>query len=69
MNKIVNGVNELTSALAGRSIRCVREMLAQALNIDPASRPVVDGGAVDEEHRLADGETLEFVKAAGEKGC
>ena len=43
-------------------------MLAQALNIAPAAKAVVDGANVGEDYELGDGESLEFVKAAGEKG-
>ena len=69
MNKIVSGVNTLDAGLAGKSVADVRNMLSQPLNIDPASKPVVDGETVCEDYVLADGDELEFVKASGEKGC
>ncbi len=68
MNQITNGVNELNSDLAGRTVGQVRSMLSQVLNIDPAAVPMVDGEQVGEEYVLADGDDLEFVKAAGTKG-
>ncbi len=68
MNKIINGVNELSSNLTGRTAGEVRAMLAQALNIDPTAAAMVAGGKVGEDYVLADGDELEFVKSAGEKG-
>lgn len=63
-----NGVNTLSADLAGRTVADVRGMLAQALNIDPQATSVVNGSAVDASYELADGDELEFVKAAGTKG-
>ena len=68
MSRIINGVNELSAPLGGKTVADVRAMLAQALNIDPAAKAVVDGANVGEDYELGDGESLEFVKAAGEKG-
>lgn len=65
---IINGVNTLSAGLSGHSVAEVRAMLAQALNIDPASKAVVGGEDVGESHVLSDGEELEFVKASGTKG-
>ncbi len=45
-----------------------REKLEQALNIDPQATIQVNGKAVDDSHRLAEGERLEFVKEARHKG-
>lgn len=69
MNKIISGVNTLDAGLAGKSVADVRSMLNQPLNIDPASKPVVNGETVSEDYVLEDGDELEFVKASGEKGC
>ena len=66
--KIINGVNELTASLAGQTVTNIRAMLAQALNIDPAARPLVNGEAATEGYTLQDDDELEFVKASGEKG-
>lgn len=69
MNKVISGVNQLEAGLAGQSVATVRNMLSQPLNIDVASKPVVNGESVDEAYCLEDGDELEFVKASGEKGC
>lgn len=66
--RIINGVNELNADLAGQTVSNVRAMLAQALNIDPAAKPLVNGEAVAEGYTLQDDDELEFVKASGEKG-
>ncbi|MDP2709490.1 MAG: MoaD/ThiS family protein [bacterium] len=66
--KIINGVNQLSAELAGRTVNEVRGMLTQALNISPEANPVVNGSAVDANYALADGDELEFVKASGTKG-
>ena len=67
--QIVNGVNTLSAALSGRTVADVRAMLAQALNIDPASKAMVGGEEVADDYQLVDGDELEFVKASGTKGC
>lgn len=65
---IINGVNTITASLAGKTVAEVRAMLAQALNIDPASVAMVDGVAVEGAHILGDGQEVEFVKPSGTKG-
>ena len=67
-NTVINGVNTLNAALAGKTVAAVRGMLAQALNIDPAATAVVDGSNVEEDFLLVDGNELELVKASGTKG-
>lgn len=69
MNKVISGVNNLDANLVGRSVSEIRNMLSQPLNIDAASKPVVNGETVNEDYVLEDGDELEFVKASGEKGC
>lgn len=68
MVKVINGVNEISAPLEGRTIREVGQMLAQPLNIDPSAQPTVNGTVVGCDHQLADGDELEFVKPAGTKG-
>jgi hypothetical protein len=66
---IINGVNELSADLAGKSVNEIRGMLEQALNIDPSATPVVDGNQVPGDYVLKNGDVLEFVKPSGTKGC
>lgn len=68
MNKVICGVNQLDANLAGKTVAQVRDMLSQALNIDPEATPMIDGEEVSEDTTLTEGEELEFVKASGEKG-
>ena len=68
MVKVISGVNQLEAGLTGISVATVRQMLSQPLNIDAASKPVVNGETVNEDYVLCDGDELEFVKASGEKG-
>jgi len=69
MVKVINGVNELSAELAGKTVNNVRGMLAQALNIDPAAVANINGQAQPDCNTvLSDGDELEFVKASGTKG-
>lgn len=43
-------------------------MLRAPFNIAPAVNALVNGTAVDGEHRLTRGDVLEFARPAGEKG-
>jgi len=68
MVKIMNGVNEISAALEGRTVAEARAMLAQALNIGTDAVPMVAGSQVEETYELVDGDELEFVKPSGTKG-
>jgi len=56
-------------ALAGMTVGAARDLLRRPMNIAPAAATLVDGRRVTAEHRLAAGETLEFVRPGGEKGA
>ncbi len=66
--KVIYGVHSLEVNIAGRTVEEVRNALKQALNIGPRAIAVVDGQEVMESYILQAGETLEFVRMAGEKG-
>ena len=66
--RVICGVHTLEAHVAGRSVEEVRAALSQALNISPAAVAVVDGVEVGARHVLREGEQLEFVRLAGEKG-
>ncbi len=66
--RVICGVHTLEAHVAGRSVEDVRAALGQALNISPAAVAVVDGVEVGAGHVLHEGEQLEFVRLAGEKG-
>ena len=71
MPKITCGVNEIENdRYDGKSIAEVRTELGVILNI-PANAKVLinDVEATDENTELDSDDEVEFVKAAGEKGC
>ncbi len=66
--RVIYGVHSLEARIAGRSVDDVRSALRQALNIAPRAVAVVDGREVLDSYILQAGDTLEFVRLAGEKG-
>lgn len=64
------GVNSLSREdLVGQTPQGVLNELGEALNIPSAGVSVrVDGSPVDMDYQLRDRQTIEFVKAQGEKG-
>jgi hypothetical protein len=54
--------------LAGLTVRDARALLEDRMNIDPDATAIVDGDDADEDCVLAEGQTLTFMKDAGEKG-
>lgn len=54
--------------VVGRTVGQVVSFLAEALNIESSSYPVVNGSAVSNDYVLKPGDVLEFVKTAGNKG-
>ncbi len=67
--RVLYGVHALEAPLIGRSVGEVRAALQQALNISPRAVAVVNGREVGADHLLQEGEQLEFVRLAGEKGA
>jgi hypothetical protein len=66
--KISYGVHHLEVAIAGKSVGEVRQALKEALNIDPRALALINGREVAVSHLLKEGDQLEFVRLAGEKG-
>lgn len=65
---VVHGVFAHTLPLAGMTVRQARAELEERLNIDPEATGYVDAHEVDEDTVLEEGQVLNFVKHAGEKG-
>jgi hypothetical protein len=65
---VIHGIYAHSLPLAGMTVRDARLELEDRMNIDPEALPVVDGREVDEDTVLAEGQVLNFVKHAGEKG-
>ena len=66
--KISYGVHVLTAAIAGKSVGEVRQALKEPLNIDPRALALVNGREASASLVLKEGDQLEFVRLAGEKG-
>ncbi len=66
--QISYGVHSLTAAIAGKSVAEVRQALKEPLNIDPRAVALVNGRDVAASQVLKEGDHLEFVRLAGEKG-
>lgn len=65
---VIHGVHAHTFPIAGMTVARARGELMDRLNIDPGAVAVVDGRQADESTVLEDGQVLNFVKHAGEKG-
>jgi hypothetical protein len=65
---VVHGVYAHTLPLGGMTVRHARAELTERLNISPDAMAVVDGNEVNEDTVLVEGQVLNFVKHAGEKG-
>ena len=65
---VIHGVYAHSLPLAGLTVRDARLELEDRMNIDPEAASVVDGREVDEDTVLTEGQVLNFVKHAGEKG-
>ncbi len=66
--KISYGVHNLEAAISGKSVSEVRQSLKEPLNIDPRALALVNGRDVAASYILKQGDQLEFVRLAGEKG-
>jgi hypothetical protein len=67
--EVIHGIYAHTMPLAGMRVRDARSELEERMNIDPEAIAVVDGVEADEDTVLTEGQVLNFVKHAGEKGC
>lgn len=66
--KVSYGVHSLEVAIAGKSVAEVRQALKEPLNIDPRALALVNGRDAAAAYVLKEGDQLEFVRLAGEKG-
>lgn len=55
--------------VAGRAVAEVGDFLREVLNVDKLSTGLVNGKEVGADYVLKPGDTLEFLKPAGKKGC
>ncbi len=66
--EVIHGVYAHSLPLAGVTVRAARSELEDRMNIAPDAVAVVDGVEVGEDAVLREGQVLNFVKPAGEKG-
>ena len=66
--KVSYGVHSLDAAIAGKSVGEVRQALKEPLNIDPRALALINGRDAAASYVLKEGDQLEFVRLAGEKG-
>ena len=63
------GVNAVThERFAGMSVGDIRDDVAEDLNVPSAAEARLNGNPAADDAQVREGETLEFVKTAGEKG-
>ena len=55
--------------VAGRTVKEVGEFLREVLNVDRLSTGLVNSKETGPDYVLKPGDTLEFLKPAGKKGC
>lgn len=66
---VKHGVNTMQlDGLAGLSISQVRERVEEVLNMGGHEEARLNGSPASDEAIVSEGQTIEFVKVAGEKG-
>jgi hypothetical protein len=65
---VIHGIYAHSLPLAGMSIAQARVELEDRLNIAPEAVAVIDGVEAAEEELLREGQVLNFISPAGEKG-
>jgi hypothetical protein len=66
--EVIHGVYAHSLPLAGLTVLQARTELEDRMNIDPEALTVVDGVEVQADTILKEGQVLNFVRYAGEKG-
>ena len=66
--QVIWGADSRSLDLASTTVGEAFQLLRAPLRIAAGARPLVNGDAVDADHQLGVGDTLEFARAAGEKG-
>jgi hypothetical protein len=66
--QVIHGASVQTLALAGLTISQARSLVEAILGVGPSSPVLVNGRPVRPSYSIAQGDVLEFVHHAGEKG-
>jgi hypothetical protein len=64
---VYGGVYEGVFPVAGSSVRSMRQVIRQAMNVDPDWRAVVNGVEAGEDHIIPPGATVSFIRGPGHK--
>ena len=66
---VIHGTYAESLPVAQMSIAQIRRRFGDLLDIHPQANAVLDGATVDDDATVQAGQTLMFVRRAGEKGC
>lgn len=66
--QVIHGANVVFLPLSGRTVGRVKSVLRDVLNVSRRAVAFIQGKPVADDHLLADGDVLEFVRAEGHKG-
>jgi len=66
--KVVCGANTHEGEFVGMTVGEVRQQLKDVLNIADEAQTSVSGDVVKDDYVLKEGDNLEFIKKAGDKG-
>jgi len=66
--RVIHGANEGEFSLDGHTVAQAAKKLKEAFNISADASAFMNGTAVESNHVLGDGDTLEFVRTLGQKG-
>jgi hypothetical protein len=67
--RVTSGASAGQFPVVGKQVAEVAEFLREVLNVDKMSTGLVNGKEVPGDYVLRDGDSLEFLKPAGRKGC
>jgi len=63
------GASSGNFAVVGKTVKVAGQFLREVLNVSKLSTGLVNGKEVGPEYIIKDGDSLEFLKPAGKKGC
>lgn len=66
--KIAYGVHELVIEGVGKTIAQIKQAYHQVMNLPDQAVAVIDGARVSDDYTVVEGQEVEFLKEAGEKG-
>ncbi len=67
--RVTSGASAGQFPVVGKTVAEVSEFLREVLNVDKMSTGLVNGKDAPGDYVLREGDSLEFLKPAGKKGC